>query len=116
MKFSLSTRPLSAFRLAAALGLLLVGALLFAVEPEPAPEAERVVVLVSVDSIIHPVAEASRDAAGPGWPCEPVMPGGPMGPVQASAKSAMAASTVELIFMAFLPLELKQIQVLLISA
>jgi hypothetical protein len=35
-----------------------------------------------------------------------------MGPVQASAKSAMAASTVELIFMAFLPLELKQIQVL----
>jgi len=57
MRSTLSTRPLSAFRLAAALGLLLVGALLFAAEPEPAPEAERVVVLVSVDSIIHPVAE-----------------------------------------------------------
>jgi len=58
MRFLLSTRPLSAFRLVAALGLLLVGALLFAAEPEPASEVERVVVLISVDSIIHPVAEA----------------------------------------------------------
>jgi len=46
----------SATRLLVALGLLVVGTLLWAAEPEPAADTERVVVVVRVDSIIHPVA------------------------------------------------------------
>lgn len=55
----------------AALGLLLAGTLLWAADSEPTSEAERVVVVVKVDSIIHPVAEefivdslAQADALG----------------------------------------------------
>lgn len=51
------TRGSSVSRLLAALGLLLAGTLLWAADSEPAADAERVVVLVRVDSIIHPVAE-----------------------------------------------------------
>jgi membrane-bound serine protease (ClpP class) len=43
--------------LLAAFGLLLAGTLLWAADSEPDADAERVVVLVRVDSIIHPVAE-----------------------------------------------------------
>ena len=44
-------------RLLAAAGLLLVGTFLLAADSEPAVENDKIVVLVSVDSIIHPVAE-----------------------------------------------------------
>ena len=57
MRSSFFARGASASRLLGALGLLVGGTLLWAADSEPASEAERVVVLVSVDSIIHPVAE-----------------------------------------------------------
>jgi len=57
MRSSFFTRGSSVSRLLAALGLLLAGTLLWAADSEPAADAERVVVLVRVDSIIHPVAE-----------------------------------------------------------
>lgn len=57
MRPSFFTRGSSVSRLLAALGLLLAGTLLLAADSEPAADAERVVVLVRVDSIIHPVAE-----------------------------------------------------------
>jgi len=57
MRSSFFTRGSSVSRLLAALGLLLAGTLLWAADSEPDADAERVVVLVRVDSIIHPVAE-----------------------------------------------------------
>jgi len=57
MRSSFFARGVSASRLLGALGLLLGGTFLWAADSEPASEAERVVVLVRVDSIIHPVAE-----------------------------------------------------------
>ena len=57
MRSSFFTRGVSASRLLACLGLLLAGTLLWAADSEPAADVERVVVLVRVDSIIHPVAE-----------------------------------------------------------
>jgi membrane-bound serine protease (ClpP class) len=57
MRSSSFNRGFSASRLLAALGLLLAGTLLWAADTEPAADAERVVVLIRVDSIIHPVAE-----------------------------------------------------------
>ncbi|MGB5296020.1 MAG: nodulation protein NfeD [Thermoanaerobaculia bacterium] len=57
MRSSFFTRGSSVSRLLAAFGLLLAGTLLWAADSEPDADAERVVVLVRVDSIIHPVAE-----------------------------------------------------------
>ncbi len=57
MRSSFFTRGSSVSRLLAAFGLLLAGTLLWAADSEPAADVERVVVLVRVDSIIHPVAE-----------------------------------------------------------
>jgi membrane-bound serine protease (ClpP class) len=57
MRHSLNSRLLLAARLLMALALLAVGTLLWAADSESASEDEKVVVLVGVDSIIHPVAE-----------------------------------------------------------
>lgn len=57
MRHSLNSRLLLAARLLMALALLAVGTLLWAADSESAAEDEKVVVLVGVDSIIHPVAE-----------------------------------------------------------
>ncbi len=56
MRMSCFAPRSSATRLLVAVCLLVVGTLLWAAEPEPAADTERVVVVVRVDSIIHPVA------------------------------------------------------------
>ena len=57
MRHTLKSRVQLAARLLVAFAVLAVGTLLWAADSESAPEDERVVVLVGVDSIIHPVAE-----------------------------------------------------------
>jgi membrane-bound serine protease (ClpP class) len=57
MRHTLKSRVQLAARLLVAFAVLAVGTLLWAADSESAPEGERVVVLVGVDSIIHPVAE-----------------------------------------------------------